>query len=81
MDPEQTTMFNRYMFLGGVDSEQRQFTGIAQDIDALADMEGGRDAQRDAMARDFIGNGGTQFYQPGSKDWVVDFEGIVKGFL
>ncbi|KXJ86182.1 Argonaute complex, subunit Arb1 [Microdochium bolleyi] len=80
MDNEQTSMFNKYMFLGGVDSEQRQFTGIAEDIERLAVSED-KDSLRIAMARDFVGNAGSRFYEPGSKDWVVDFEGVVKGFL
>lgn len=80
MDPEQTNMFNKYMFMGGIDSLQRQFTGMAMDTNALAAAD--KDQVRTMTAVDFIGGAGSRFFEIGDEEhWEVDFEGVVKGFL
>ncbi|RYO86449.1 hypothetical protein DL766_003098 [Monosporascus sp. MC13-8B] len=80
MDQEQTQMFNKYLFMGGIDSQPRQFTGMAMDTEALAEAD--KDQIRTMTAVDFIGGAGSRFYEFGEDEhWEVDFEGVVKGFL
>lgn len=79
-DNEHTTMFNKYMWLGGIDTSQRQFTGFASDRDALEEADA--DEIRKMTATDFVGGSGKRFYDPLEEEyWVVDFEGITKAFL
>ncbi|KAK8869063.1 Argonaute-binding protein 1 [Apiospora arundinis] len=73
-------MFTKYLFFGGIEHAQRQFTGM--DVEAM--REATTDEIRQMTATDFIQNGVTsaKFYNPNDKEgWVVDFEGVVKGFL
>ncbi|KAI0097420.1 Argonaute siRNA chaperone complex subunit Arb1-domain-containing protein [Hypoxylon sp. NC0597] len=80
MDSERTTMFNKYLWLGGIDASPRQFTGFADDQEALAEADAGE--VRQMTATDFVGGSGSRFYDPLEPEhWFVDFEGIVKGFL
>ncbi|KAI1134434.1 Argonaute siRNA chaperone complex subunit Arb1-domain-containing protein [Hypoxylon sp. FL0543] len=80
MDTERTMMFNKYLWLGGIDASQRQFTGFAEDREALAEADAGE--IRQMTATDFIGGSSSRFYDPLDPDhWFVDFEGIVRGFL
>ncbi|KAI0390383.1 Argonaute complex, subunit Arb1 [Xylariaceae sp. FL0594] len=80
MDQERVNMFNKYLFLGGIDSSPRQFTGMVDDKEAFEEA----DAQdiRTMTATDFVGGSGDRFYDPAESDkWEVDFEAVVKGFL
>ncbi|KAI1430286.1 Argonaute siRNA chaperone complex subunit Arb1-domain-containing protein [Xylaria sp. FL1777] len=80
LNSERTAIFDKYLFLGGIDSSKRQFTGMAQDSDDIAE----RDAEqiRTMNAVDFIGGYGSRFYDYGdAENWEVDFEAVVKGFL
>ncbi|KAI1660922.1 Argonaute siRNA chaperone complex subunit Arb1-domain-containing protein [Daldinia decipiens] len=80
MDSERLMLFNKYLWLGGIDSSPRQFTGFAEDRDALAEAEA--DEIRQMTATDFVGGSGIRFYDPLKPEhWFVDFEGIVKCFL
>ncbi|OTB06492.1 hypothetical protein M426DRAFT_318902 [Hypoxylon sp. CI-4A] len=80
MDSERTNLFNKYLWLGGIDSSPRQFTGFAEDRAALEEADA--DDIRRLTAIDTVGEGGSRFYSPTEQDhWFVDFEGIVKGFL
>ncbi|KAI1638697.1 Argonaute complex, subunit Arb1 [Biscogniauxia mediterranea] len=80
LDSERSTMFNKYLFLGGIDSSPRQFTGMAEDVASLADADAAE--VRRMTAIDFVGGAGNRFYDPANaEDWEVDFEAIVKGFL
>ncbi|OTA94325.1 hypothetical protein M434DRAFT_10864 [Hypoxylon sp. CO27-5] len=80
MDPERTTMFNKYLWLGGIDASPRQFTGFADDREALDEADAGE--IRRMTATDFVGGSGFRFYDPVEPEhWFVDFEGIAKGFL
>ncbi|KAI0597489.1 Argonaute siRNA chaperone complex subunit Arb1-domain-containing protein [Biscogniauxia sp. FL1348] len=80
LDSERCIMFNKYLFLGGIDSSPRQFTGMAEDVDSLADADAAE--VRRMTAIDFVGGAGNRFYDPANaEDWEVDFEAIVKGFL
>ncbi|RYP93675.1 hypothetical protein DL770_000206 [Monosporascus sp. CRB-9-2] len=80
LDQEQTQMFNKYLFMGGIDSQPRQFTGMAMDTEALAEAD--KDQVRTMTAVDFIGGAGSRFCEFGKDEhWEIDFEGVVKGFL
>ncbi|RYP72968.1 hypothetical protein DL769_004317 [Monosporascus sp. CRB-8-3] len=80
LDQEQTQIFNKYLFMGGIDSQPRQFTGMAMDTEALAEAD--KDQVRTMTAVDFIGGAGSRFYEFGEDEhWEIDFEGVVKGFL
>lgn len=73
-------MLNKYLFLGGIDTSQRQFTGIGNDRDALAEAD--TEQIRIMTAVDFVRGTSTRFYDgDNSEDWDVDFEAVVKGFL
>jgi len=73
-------MFNKYLFLGGIDSSPRQFTGIVDDKEAIAAADA--EQVRTMTATDFVGGSGGRFYDSADLDkWEVDFEAIVKGFL
>jgi Argonaute siRNA chaperone (ARC) complex subunit Arb1 len=65
--------------LGGVDSSAKMFTG-GLDKETL---ENSTTAEIAAIqATDFVQTGtkSAKFYD-GSENWVVDFEGVAKGFL
>ncbi|KAI1450510.1 Argonaute siRNA chaperone complex subunit Arb1-domain-containing protein [Annulohypoxylon stygium] len=80
MDPERTMLFNKYLWLGGIDASQRQFTGFANDAEAIA--EANAEEIRQLTATDFVGGSGSRFFDPANeKNWEIDFYGIVKGFL
>ncbi|OLN95720.1 Argonaute-binding protein 1 [Colletotrichum chlorophyti] len=72
-------LFNKYLFLGGIDSNQRMFGGQAD-----ADMEGlTPEEKRNATAIDTVysSGGGSRFYNADEPEgWDVDFAGIVAGF-
>ncbi|GAW25522.1 putative argonaute siRNA chaperone complex subunit Arb1 [Rosellinia necatrix] len=75
-----SAIFDKYLFLGGIDASQRQFTGMALDTDAL--VEADREQIRTMTAVDFVGGNGCRFYDDNDRDdWEVDFEAIVKGFF
>ncbi|KAI1759703.1 Argonaute siRNA chaperone complex subunit Arb1-domain-containing protein [Hypoxylon sp. FL1150] len=80
MDIDRTNLFNKYLWLGGIDSSQRHFTGFTADRDALEEADA--DEIRKLTATDFVGGSGSKFYDPAEKEhWIVDFEGIAKAFL
>ncbi|CAJ2514095.1 Uu.00g022140.m01.CDS01 [Anthostomella pinea] len=80
LDEERTQMFNKYLFLGGIDSSPRQFTGMGLDKEGLEEADA--DQIRSMTAVDFVGNAGSRFYDGTvTEHWEVDFEAIVKGFL
>ncbi|ORY64799.1 Argonaute siRNA chaperone complex subunit Arb1-domain-containing protein [Pseudomassariella vexata] len=73
-------IFDRYLLLGGIDSTQRQFTGMDTDTIKLSTA----DEIRQMTARDVIhyGTAGSKFYDiDDHEQWDVDFVGVVKGFL
>ncbi|KAJ8130936.1 hypothetical protein O1611_g2693 [Lasiodiplodia mahajangana] len=80
LDSQRAAMFNKYLFLGGIDSSQRQFTGMAGDRDVMAEADS--EQIRTMTAVDFIMGNDNRFYNPSnSDDWEVDFEAVAKGFL
>ncbi len=73
-------MFDKYLFLGGIDSSRRRFTGMADDRDVMAEAD--TEQIRIMTAVDFIGGSGSRFYDASNtENWEVDFEAVVKGFL
>ncbi|RWA10418.1 hypothetical protein EKO27_g4700 [Xylaria grammica] len=82
LDSLRTDIFNKYLFLGGIDGSQRQFTGIGQYQDWDPDLAGAdKEQMRTMTAVDFIGGAGSRFYDGNDENWEVDFEAVVKGFL
>ncbi|KAI0525866.1 Argonaute siRNA chaperone complex subunit Arb1-domain-containing protein [Xylaria bambusicola] len=80
LDSQRMTLFNKYLFLGGIDTSQRQFTGMALDREAM--VEADSEQIRTMTAVDFVGGQGNRFYDPSrSEDWEVDFEAVVEGYL
>ncbi|KAI2635152.1 hypothetical protein GGS21DRAFT_96403 [Xylaria nigripes] len=80
LDVERTNMFNKYLFLGGIDSSTRQFTGMANDKEAMAEAD--REQIRSMTAIDFVGGSGGRFFDYSeSENWEVDFEAVAKGYL
>ncbi|KAI1330955.1 Argonaute complex, subunit Arb1 [Xylariaceae sp. FL0255] len=81
MTPQRTDIFNKFLFLGGIDSSARQFSGSATDKEALAAADA--DEIRQMTAVDFVGGSGIRFFDGSTdgKDWEVDFAAVVKGFL
>ncbi|KAI1811374.1 Argonaute complex, subunit Arb1 [Poronia punctata] len=80
MDQERTNLFNKYLFLGGIDASPRQFTGMANDQETITEADA--DHIRAITATDFVGGSGGRFYDNSdSENWEVDFEAVVKGFL
>ncbi|KAI0478594.1 Argonaute siRNA chaperone complex subunit Arb1-domain-containing protein [Xylariaceae sp. FL0804] len=80
LNSELTNMFNKYLFLGGIDSSPRQFTGMNRDQEAMEEAD--TEQIRQMTAVDFIhGHGGRFYGGPDDENWEVDFESIAKGFL
>ncbi|KAI9836641.1 MAG: hypothetical protein M1819_001275 [Sarea resinae] len=72
-DSERKNMFDKYMTLGGINTEPKMFTGGLAD----ADLE-----EKDA--RDIAGMTATTHVGEDKQDtsvWAVDFEAVVKGFF
>ncbi|WYZ46069.1 hypothetical protein EsH8_IX_000294 [Colletotrichum jinshuiense] len=72
-------LFNRYLFLGGIDSTPRMFGGnIDHDMQDMTPEE-----KRNATAIDVVhtSGGGSRFFNADDPDgWDVDFAGVVEGF-
>lgn len=86
MDSTQDNIFSAYLFLGGVDSRQRQFQGTRKL--KSADLEGYTKAEvREITADDVIQRGGEgasdiRFYNPRAPEhWDIDFTAVASGFL
>lgn len=71
------------MILGGIDANPKQFTG---GLDSETTQQGTSQEIADIKAQDYVGGPGpfadtnAKFYDKSDK-WVVDFEGVAKGFL
>lgn len=85
MSQDRAQLFAKYLYLGGVDTTQRQFTGTAQHVKDWKGDDYGPDELRAFMANEFLGRGGDSkglFYNPDAPEhWDVDFAGVVAGFL
>jgi hypothetical protein len=80
-DSERSHYFSQYLTLGGVETGVKAFTGgLFQDKDTLENSTA-EDIEH-MQATDHIRGGAIKFYDPGNAEhWLVDWEGIVKGFL
>lgn len=80
LDQTKVQFFNEYLFLGGIDTGPRQFTGLDKaDLTEMTTTE-----IRDLKAVDRIVHGGGcgKFYDPSNPEhWDVDFKGVAAGFL
>lgn len=82
LDEVRSNILTKYFMLGGVEATNKAFTGgglnqetldnaTAEEIAAINATDYVRANKRDKNAK----------YYDGSEDWVVDFEGVAKGFL
>lgn len=67
-------IFNKWMSYGGIDCSQKMFTG---GIDQAMLEDKTKDEITAITAANFVGD---DKYEPDAK-WIVDFEGVAKGFL
>lgn len=77
---DRIVFFNEFLFLGGVDSNPGQYTGLArQDLSDLTPAQ-----KREATATDMIygtSAAGDRFYNGNEEAWTVDFAGVAAGYL
>ncbi|POS78713.1 hypothetical protein DHEL01_v202897 [Diaporthe helianthi] len=83
---ERRTLFTKYLALGGVDTDQRQFTGTAKHVkDMKEDDEYDADNFREVTANEGLSRDWEEmgkYYNPHYPEhWDVDFAGVVAGFL
>lgn len=82
LDSVRANILTKYFMLGGVESSStKAFTG-GLDEETLADATAAEIAA--IQATDHIRSGvkNAKYYDPASPEhWVVDFEGVAKGFL
>jgi len=80
MNNERSNIFSKYLVLGGVDASVKAFNG-GLDKETLESSTASEIA--DIQATDHIrSNGPIKFYNAGDPvHWVIDFEGVAKGFL
>jgi hypothetical protein len=65
--------------LGGIESGAKAFNG-GLDTETLENSTAAEIAA--IRATDFIRTGSSKYYDPeNDEDWVVDWEGVAKGFL
>ncbi len=76
MDSDRKGLFDKYLSYGGVDVTPNMFQGM--DTKAFEDMNAGEIIAATATAR--VASDKEITGTDVSK-WVVDFEGVVKGFL
>lgn len=82
LDEFKANIFSKYLILGGVEATGKAFTGGALDKETLAAATAEEIAA--VQATDYIRSGvkNAKYYDPDEAEkWVVDFEGIAKGFL
>lgn len=79
LDETRSNILTKYFMLGGVEATTKAFTGGLDE----ETIENSTAAEIAALqASDYIRTGvsGNKYYD-GSDNWVVDFEGVAKGFL
>lgn len=85
MTQDRSSLFSKYLALGGIDTTQRQFTGTAKHIKDWKDDGYTVDEIRGFMANDVLSHANDpkgKFFNPGFPEhWDVDFAGVVAGFL
>ncbi|KAJ0114714.1 hypothetical protein J7T55_004958 [Diaporthe amygdali] len=83
---DRKALFTKYLALGGVDTDQRQFTGTAKHArDMKEDDEYDADHVREVTANEVLSRGWDEvgkYYNPYYPEhWDVDFAGVVAGYL
>lgn len=80
LQPEHTTFFNEYLFLGGIDTSKNAFGGLdPKHLKELTPAE-----RRDFAATDAVhavNSADERFYSGDDDHWVVDFTGVAAGFF
>jgi len=82
LDSIRGNIFSKYLILGGIEATNKAFTGGALDKETFATATAEEIAA--VQATDFVrtGSKNTKYYDPTEEEkWIVDFEGIAKGFL
>lgn len=75
---EQTSYFNEYLFLGGIDTSASAFSG--NDTNDLKELTPAQ--RREATATDTVNSGTDErFYNGDDEHWDVDFAGVAAGFF
>ena len=81
LDSTRANILTKYFMLGGIESTKKAFTG-GLDKETLESATAEEIAA--IQATDMVGTGSknAKYYDPNdSENWVVDFEGVAKGFL
>lgn len=83
---DRRALFTKYLALGGVDTDQRQFTGTAKHVkDMKEDEDYDADNFREMTANEVLSREWDEvgkYYNPYYPEhWDVDFAGVVAGFL
>ncbi|CAN8102758.1 unnamed protein product [Discula destructiva] len=85
MPQDRSQLFSKYLYLGGIDTTQRQFTGTAKHVKDLKENDYSTDEIRGITANEFLSRDSEAkglFYSPNAPEhWDVDFAGVVAGFL
>jgi Argonaute siRNA chaperone (ARC) complex subunit Arb1 len=77
-DSVRSNIFTKYLVLGGVDSGVKAFNGGLDE----GTLEASTAAEiAEIGASDYIRSGSIKFYNTEDPNWVIDFEGVAKGFL
>ncbi|TVY23681.1 Argonaute-binding protein [Lachnellula hyalina] len=82
LDSVRSNIFSKYLIIGGIEATGKSFTGGALDKETLETSTAEEIAA--VQATDFVRSGvkNTKYYDPNeAENWVVDFEGIAKGFF
>ncbi|TVY86211.1 Argonaute-binding protein, partial [Lachnellula willkommii] len=82
LDSVRSNIFSKYLILGGIEATGKSFTGGALDKETLESATAEEIAA--VQATDFVRSGvkNAKYYDPNEAEkWVVDFEGIAKGFF
>ena len=68
--------------MGGIDCTPRQFTGISGMSKAQMSEHDAEEIREMTTIDKVHTNGNPRFYESSKPEgWIVDFEGVVKGFL
>ncbi|TVY39550.1 Argonaute-binding protein, partial [Lachnellula occidentalis] len=82
LDSVRGNIFSKYLIIGGIEATGKSFTGGALDKETLESATAEEIAA--VQATDFVRSGvkNEKYYDPNEAEkWVVDFEGIAKGFF
>ncbi|KAH8808849.1 Argonaute complex, subunit Arb1 [Xylogone sp. PMI_703] len=82
LDSFRSNVFTKYLTLGGLDSSNTKAFGGGLDQDMVENSTTNEILEMQATDHIRVGAHNIRFYDPtDSENWVVDFEGVAKGFL